>query len=527
MSQKAVKKTRVRNDFTETEEQDLVEFLADYDASSRTTIFPYRELTEKSYGSKHSAESWLSRYKRFRPIYDVRIEGFLLKNSLASHRANEDGESNPEPPKKKPRLQSPGSTPHIDEAFGNLPISFEHCTKNPSQPSQCDQWIGLNLAVNFICETYGVDPEVVYATWERSGNLTNTAAHFRDQHGNDAEMESPPIRAPRRHESDDVASHPAAGLSKRKRSSLRAISSADELPFLPTVALKTRVRSRTRHFHIEVVPTSEPGEGDDSSSASQVVMSPRHPRQNITVRSSPRSGHSTPVVDTHASDADDSGSEESDSSSEESKSDSEPSVHAPQLRQAPMPFRSDQPLNDAESESGSEASLSDQQVGDVQSGTDSASEASVQQAIPRPALPIQQLADDDTESGSESQSQPSIPHLSRVALTSPETESDSSSTASIRQPPPCITTDPQLNYESEKKSASNESDSDVEDAVILPDDPQAEEASQSENESEPFELFSRRASSEGSDDSNSPIKSSNDGYEGSYIPTQVSLFGKM
>lgn len=36
--------SRVRNDFTATEERDLVEFLADYEPAARMGIFPYREL---------------------------------------------------------------------------------------------------------------------------------------------------------------------------------------------------------------------------------------------------------------------------------------------------------------------------------------------------------------------------------------------------------------------------------------------------------------------------------------------------
>ncbi|KAF7337412.1 hypothetical protein MSAN_02267600 [Mycena sanguinolenta] len=359
--------------------------------------------------------------------------------------------------------------------------------KNPSQLSQRDQWIGLNLAVNFLCETYGINPEVVYATWERNGNLTNTAAHFRDQRGNDTATEPLQMCDFRHDESDDVASQPAAGPSKHERSSCRAISSADELPSLPAIAPKKRVRSRKRAPHMEIVPTSEPGEGDDSSSGSisqPMVPAPRKQIQPTAVReapkSSPKSGHSPRVLDAHPSDADDSNSEESDSSSEGSKSDTEPS--APQRRSgASMPSRSDPPARSMESESSFDMSLSDQkQISDVENRTDSASEASVQQSLLCPT-----------------------PH---------------------DQP---TTTASRLNYESMNQSASDEGDSDVEDAAMLPEDPPLQAKVASQSESEQFELFSQRNCSESSGNSNVPDKSSNGDYESSYIPTQVSLFGRM
>ncbi|KAJ7249749.1 hypothetical protein B0H12DRAFT_1121599 [Mycena haematopus] len=515
MSEKAVKNTRVRNDFTATEEQDLVEFLADYELRARATIFPYRELTEKPRGSKHSAQSWLSRYKRFRSIYNVRIEGFILENSLrANHRADEDRESILEPARKKPdftlRRACSASTPDIDETFGNIPISFARFMKNPSQLSPCDQWIGLNLAINFLGETYGVDPEVVYATWERSRSLTNTAAHLRDCADNDDETESLQIQGSRGREDYEVTSRPIPGPSKRKRSSSHTSSADDELPIVPTPPAN-RVHGAKRYSDVDIVPTSEPGERDVYSlTPQQITPALKHRRHNTAVHATPQpspiSDHSPRVADTHPSDADDSESEESDSSLEESTSDSE--AHPPQLRpkSSTHTLLLDQRLSaskEADSDPGSEASLPDQKQVRVRNAPlDSASEASSQHSQSRRTLFVQRPAEDEEdESGSENGSEPSSAHASLVAASFAADESESGSEAFVREPRSQLTvTDKQLNDEPHARL-------------------QAEEASQSENESD--ESSSQRSSS---DRSNVP-KPQNNSYEESYIPTQVSLFG--
>ncbi|KAJ7101853.1 hypothetical protein C8R43DRAFT_242562 [Mycena crocata] len=72
---------RVRREFTVSEDQELIKFLAGYDPNTRLSMSTYRDVAVTSWGSTHSAPSWLARYKRSQALFDVRIDGLILKNT--------------------------------------------------------------------------------------------------------------------------------------------------------------------------------------------------------------------------------------------------------------------------------------------------------------------------------------------------------------------------------------------------------------------------------------------------------------
>ncbi|KAF8168989.1 hypothetical protein K438DRAFT_1941424 [Mycena galopus ATCC 62051] len=512
--------SRVRNDFTATEEQDLVEFLADYEPSARTSVFPYRELADKPCGSKHSAESWQSRYKRFRPVYDVRIEGFILQNSLPpAHPTDEDEESNPERVRKKPRLQYERASPPDDETFGDLPISFDHFMKNSNSVSQRDQWIGLNLAVKFLGEAHGIEPEVVYATWERSRDLTVTATHLRERDDDGDGVAILHTRDSESRDSGNDASKPAPKTHKRKRTSPPDTPDEDVLPSLPIPKSRRRAHGRNWCPDMEVVPTSEPGEREFSFPTSP--MAPTDQGRNVEVQGPPRRPEHAPSPD----------------APDDSDLDSEPSalppeVHPAAMQQSQSRRRLPHQQLEAESDSSSEASLQGQQlVADDEEESDSSPEASVQHSQSQRTIPVPQPANNaEDESESESSSEPSTPtsnaRVSPDAGNSTEEGSDSDSEASVVRPQP-------QSHLKVREADESDTSSDIDDAGSLPDQAkgarvEAEEALQSEDESEsevPREMS--RSSSETSQRSNDLAKSTQHGddIEDSYIPTQRSLFG--
>ncbi|KAJ7111753.1 hypothetical protein C8R44DRAFT_252658 [Mycena epipterygia] len=81
MAKNGSKPKRIRRDFTQSEDQHLVEFLAKYDAGARASILPYRTLVQKSWGANHSAESWLGRYTRMQPLYKTRMPNQSRKSA--------------------------------------------------------------------------------------------------------------------------------------------------------------------------------------------------------------------------------------------------------------------------------------------------------------------------------------------------------------------------------------------------------------------------------------------------------------
>ncbi|KAJ7500221.1 hypothetical protein B0H11DRAFT_802856 [Mycena galericulata] len=162
-------KKRARYDFTPTEDEKLVKFLSEHAPSARTNIATYRELSAQPWGSKHSAESWLGRYKRRRRVYDAQIDE-LVAESASEESMNEDELEVPE-------QLAPASDDQ--RTFKNLHIPFA-AFKDRLQPvSETDQFLCLNLAINLLSATHGFDPEVVYETWKLTGDLHLTDEHLR------------------------------------------------------------------------------------------------------------------------------------------------------------------------------------------------------------------------------------------------------------------------------------------------------------------------------------------------------------
>ncbi|KAJ7806879.1 hypothetical protein B0H14DRAFT_2874942 [Mycena olivaceomarginata] len=527
MTATGAKNGRVRNDFTATEERDLVEFLADYEPAARMGIFPYRELANKACGAKHSAESWLSRYKRFRSIYDVRIQGFILESS--THRDG-DPDGALEPARKKPRRTVP-SPDNEETAFGNLPISFNHFTKNNHTLLQHDQWIGLNLAINFLSEAHGVAPEVAYATWKRTHNLSLTDARLR---------ETAASQQARRSRSPDVTAESAPSTSKRKRAA-SSDDAADEEVFvasLQTPTPKKRTRARKQYSEMDIVPTSEPGEAELSSLGSRpIAIALRRRKQDPegleTPLLSPLSEASPLISDAHPSVHADDSDDESDSDSETSKQpqfyrsgtispgqqsdledlkeptaegDSESESESGSEPEAPHPARQPRPADDAEdeSDSASDHETSVQLRSPVQRPEESGSESSSTGSeglypIPEagPSIDAGDSVEEEKESGSESENE---------------------SKPSLHQP----TTDHRFSQSHRKDDTQADADdSDVEDGGSSGKRVDQDEDSQTEDESCSEKSASQRSRSGRSESR----ENGEDDEEDSYIKTQVSLFG--
>ncbi|KAJ6576997.1 hypothetical protein DFH09DRAFT_355589 [Mycena vulgaris] len=75
---------RHRNEFTESEDQHIIEFLAGRSPDDRTSVYTYREVVAQPWGSKHNEDSWLARYRRRKSYYDPRIDALVLKKPSGS-----------------------------------------------------------------------------------------------------------------------------------------------------------------------------------------------------------------------------------------------------------------------------------------------------------------------------------------------------------------------------------------------------------------------------------------------------------
>ncbi|KAJ7486401.1 hypothetical protein B0H11DRAFT_1125162 [Mycena galericulata] len=162
-------KKRARYDFTSTEDEKLVQFLSERAPSARTNITTYRELSAQPWGSKHSAESWLGRYKRRRRVYDAQIDD-VVAESGAEESMNED---------ETEVLEQLASASNDPRTFRNLHIPFAAFKARLQPISETDQFLCFNLAINLLSATHGFDPEVVYETWKLTGDLHLTDEHLR------------------------------------------------------------------------------------------------------------------------------------------------------------------------------------------------------------------------------------------------------------------------------------------------------------------------------------------------------------
>ncbi|KAJ6553118.1 hypothetical protein B0H19DRAFT_1155692 [Mycena capillaripes] len=516
--------SRVRNEFTEPEEQDLVEFLADYEPSVRLSIHTYRKVAEQPWGSNHSAYSWLSRYKRFQPIYDARIRGLVLENALAE--SERIDESDVATAKKKPRLHyQRASTSASDDAatFGDLPIPFDRFMKKANLLSERDQFVSLNVAINFLSQVHGVDPEVVYETWELTGDLTLTDEHLREQGEDDEEMPSPQSRSA----TPDSGSHgsgPApSSRGKRKRSSSPECPGREADPFASTVPPRKRAYGRARRSEIVGVPSSQPGEADASYVAAPPKnVPPRRDQPPKVVQESPEtSALSSPVSETGPPVASDESESESEDDAGSRSSSPVQQPQSPAQRPDPQPDNNtEKSSEDEESESASELEVENalsspaqspraELNGNASDDSDSESDSAASETQPRPLPTNNPAADDDSASESESESESEAEAEAEVACPQFHPTQKSSQR-------PSSASSTRSGASAESVSSESESEGDAEDA------PHVAQSIRKSSRRLSSASFTRSSASAKSMSSRSASVSEE---EESYIATQASLFG--
>ncbi|KAJ7101445.1 hypothetical protein B0H15DRAFT_1017872 [Mycena belliarum] len=260
---------RARNDFTVSEDEEFVNFLAGRPPDARASITTYRRIVAEPWGSKHTENSWLQRYNRRRSHYDHLIDALVLnKPSQASDPREEEDQEYEGPPKKRQKLATLlTDDPDESETFPDLHITYGRFMRKPKPLSDTDQLISLNLAINLLSRTHGLDPEIVYETWERIGDLRLTDEHLcrtangpesvkTDEADIDREildlLEVDPQRASIEPDSG------AESSSSRKRSDSRDHPSHDAPS--PASPPPRRLRLYGRASACEVVPSSIPEE---------------------------------------------------------------------------------------------------------------------------------------------------------------------------------------------------------------------------------------------------------------------------
>ncbi|KAJ7679428.1 hypothetical protein DFH06DRAFT_511233 [Mycena polygramma] len=516
--QASTKSSRVRHQFTETEEDDLVEFLADYEPSARLTIFPYRKLADEPWGSNHSSDSWLSRYRRFQPIYDARIMGHILENELAER--EQDGKDGKETPVKKKLGRSNRERSADPEPLQDLPIPLERFMKKPTPLSNEDQFISLNLAVRLLSEAHKVDPGVVYETWERTGDLMLTDAELRGQGGDDDDREIDNLQTHSDKSSDDERSETSTNSRKRKRSASADPSESDAGgPASPNPSPKKRVYGgRARRSDIVGVPSSQPGEESDSPSVAsrrRIKTPPKNQRGDTEASESSQSSptpEAPPPAPCNESDDED--------------SDSQSGTPA-----QPRP----QPDNDAEEQSSEEESESESEAAQIAS------------ALSSPARPPP-VSQGDAADESEEEEEEEEEEENEESESGSEAAPVASVLSSPARPPPTSQGDVADGSEEEEEEEEEEkekaNDSELSDAVprtpptkkspaAADEDSTSESESDGEGDAQPVSPRSKRvhsssrSSSESSERSKASIASqmNNSVADDSYIPTQKSLFG--
>ncbi|KAJ7737811.1 hypothetical protein DFH07DRAFT_841888 [Mycena maculata] len=350
---------RVRQDFTTDEEKNMVEFLAEREPSTRTNIAIYRELTEKAWGSNHSAESWLGRYRRRKWIYDAQIEAFLTKSAAGEDVDESKEELERVPVRKRLRVSQQRTVAASDDGdtFRNLSISFDAFTARPL--SENDQFLGFNMAINLLSTTHGVDPGKVYETWKLSGDLHLTDEHLRQtvlgsvENGTDEdddEIESPltpqghggpdqdgeeeiknrlqPQDSPAGHNSEVGGESPTdSNPRKRKRSDSTDISGSESGCPVTTPKRPARMYGRAHRSDVAmvVVPSSIPGETEVSPPPRPGNMKTTARRENDVIIPETQPSGSDSDSDSEKSDARKSGSDSDPESGSGSSDDEEES----------------------------------------------------------------------------------------------------------------------------------------------------------------------------------------------------------
>ncbi|KAJ7165758.1 hypothetical protein C8R46DRAFT_1096171 [Mycena filopes] len=272
---------RVRNEFTATEDDCLVEYLADVDPAARLTISTYRDVANEPWGSTHSDESWASRYRRCKPIYDVRIEAFL--------EAREIEESGPR--RKRRRLSSQSAD---DETFPEPSISFARFQQSAASVTQLDQFLGLSLAIDLLVEKHGVEPEVAYAAWERCGDLRLADKELEVERedgddGKDGYNEDDDEAEEERVESSSELEPESEEEDEDRSETQRPVPAPAPTPASGR-RRPQRPRGRTHNsFDMDFVPSSVPGEGESGMVQQRVETPPMRPRPPRRKTAAPRS----------------------------------------------------------------------------------------------------------------------------------------------------------------------------------------------------------------------------------------------
>ncbi|KAJ7165763.1 hypothetical protein C8R46DRAFT_1351307 [Mycena filopes] len=319
---------RIRNEFTATEDDNLVEYLAAVAPASRLAISIYRAVANEPWGSTHSDESWASRYRRYKATYDVRIDAFL--------EARENEQSGPRRKKRRLCFQSADS----DETFPEPTLSFARFQQHAAQLTKRDQFLGLSLAIDLLSAKHRVEPEVAYATWERCGDLRLA----------DKELEE------ERKKGDDAENDGEDENDERVHSSPEPPESEDDTPpprqpaaTMPTSRTgKRRPHRRRDRTHsdsdLDFVPSSVPSE--EESMVQQRVETPPRPRRQPSSPSA-RSTPSPPRPDIDANDDNKAlDSEDDDAATALLLLQPSPaSILQPQPRWAPVAFALEAPLS--------------------------------------------------------------------------------------------------------------------------------------------------------------------------------------
>ncbi|KAJ7455132.1 hypothetical protein FB451DRAFT_646791 [Mycena latifolia] len=487
------KDKRPRKEFTQSEDEQFIEFLAGRPFASRASILTYREIAAEPWGTNHTENSWLQRYNRRKSHYDPLIDtlarkkskadkhesdaepvlkkqrlslrdpliaALALKKSKAAKRPSESNQSrdsdhdDAEPALKKRRLTMQ-SAPDDSATFRDFPIPYSRFMRKPNPVSDTDQFISLNLAISHLSEAHGFDPDVVYATWELTGDLHLTDEHLsraaisvesrqQDEHAIDEEIvglltrdvpaysaddESSPSRStsPQLNraspELDSVHDPSRKTSPKRKRSNPLSPEWNSRAP-VPTPTQQLRVPGCPSN--LEIIPSSIPNERELYPSQPP-AMAPARQRDGTVIPETPQpsgqSGRSAtlpPVDSLEASPEEDSSGEDSsreDSSGlSEAESESEPPVPAAQT-QTQLVLPNTQPEVDAE---------------ETESESDSAASLRVR---PQVGLPNEQICPAESDSESESKSHASAPQPptnTQPEVGAEESGSDSDSDASRR-----------------------------------------------------------------------------------------------
>ncbi|KAJ7082400.1 hypothetical protein B0H15DRAFT_440843 [Mycena belliarum] len=313
------KTRRARTGFTQSEDEQLADFLAQRPPHTRTSISTYRETAAEPWGSKHTEHSWLQRYIRRKAHYESLIDALAHKEASSATQRTSEREQNDdaarEPPVKKQRLTSP----LINPSDFTLPIPYERFLRRSKPLSDADQHISLNLAINVLSARHGLDPEIVYNTWERLGDLRLTEDHIRlkvdalelrrqEESGVDSELAQLLVVDTQRASASTTAGPSADESGSSLRSAPKRKRSKSPHPPVHTLRRPLSTLSPTRpqrvHGREMIARSSVPDEvGFAAAQPCRAIpqASPKAKREGTVVPETPQSSYRSGAERTHIS----------------------------------------------------------------------------------------------------------------------------------------------------------------------------------------------------------------------------------